>query len=653
MKRKFRSTKEYTTYFKRLIALEREAEKQFHINEIRHLSGKERQKRGRAILRLRAKPAGELIGGFKLFKFSRPDMPEHQINVGDVVLVSRKNPLKDGIEGTVYEKGSNYLIVAFSGETALRTTKILYRVDLYINDITFRRMLDTLTLIENQVSAFPVEILLGHGSVKIAEVEAESPVLNESQNQALRLALGSFPLFLIHGPPGTGKTTTLVEIMTFLIREEKKILATADSNNAVDNIVEGLLKKGVNVTRIGHPARLKRELIEVSLDHKVEKHEFFAKIQEINQKIDELREEQKKFRKPTPGYRRGLSDEEILQLAKKGKGTRGVRAKTIKKMAEWIKRQKKINEFYNQKMEIYDKIVEDILEKSEVICTTNSTAGSDILLSKTFDVGIIDEATQSTEPSCLIPLVKCRKVIMAGDHKQLPPTILNPEAEALSFTLFERMIELYPDVSSMLRIQYRMNEKIMAFPSMEFYNGELVAHESVRDIRLSEIAKKGPENPALDDTPVVFIDTEGKFLEKVKPGSFSKYNPEEARIVKKLVRDLLSMGVSPDNIGIITPYKDHEDYLKRKIRDVEIHTVDGFQGREKEVIILSLVRSNPDQEIGFLSDLRRLNVAITRARRKLIIIGDKKTLMSHRFYKKIISYIEKNGKILPAKAVIA
>ena len=646
MRKKFRTTKEYTSYFRRLVLLERDAEKQFHIKEIKHLSGKEREKRGRAILRLRAKAEGELVGGFKLYRFSRSDMPDHQINVGDVVLVSRKNPLKEGVEGTVYEKGTNYLTVAFSGEITLKTQKSLYRIDLYINDITFRRMLDTLTLIENQVSAFPIDTVLGQGKIKVGVWKAESPVLNKFQNDALRKALGSHPLFLIHGPPGTGKTTTLVEIIHILVKQKKKILATADSNNAVDNIVDGLLKRSVNVTRIGHPARLNRELLEVSLDRKIERHELFSKIQEINREIETLRGEQEKFKKPVPMYRRGLSDEEILGLAKKGKGSRGVSARTIKLMAEWIKRQKKVNEFYRRKMEIYERIVKDVLDKSSVICTTNSTAGSDILLSKTFDVGIIDEATQSTEPSCLIPLVKCKKVIMAGDHRQLPPTILNPEAYALSFTMFERFIEIYPQASSMLKIQYRMNEKIMAFPSIEFYNGELVAHESVKSIKLSDIAPRKVDDPALDDTPVVFVDTGGRFLEKVKSGSFSKYNPEEAKIVKRLVKGLISMGVSPQDIGVITPYRDHEDYLKQKLKDVEIHTIDGFQGREKEVIILSLVRSNPDQEIGFLSDLRRLNVAITRARRKLIIIGDIKTLKSHNFYRKLISYIERNGKIV-------
>jgi len=237
-------------------------------------------------------------------------------------------------------------------------------------------------------------------------------------------------------------------------------------------------------------------------------------------------------------------------------------------------------------------------------------------------------------------------VIMAGDHKQLPPTVLHPDAKPLSYTMFERFTELYPEAVYMLRIQYRMNELIKEFPSEEFYGGGLISHESVKNIQLSDIAAKRSENPALDDTPIVFIDTLGKFVEKTRRGSFSKYNPEEGKLVKRLVEELKAMGIRPEDIGVITPYKDHEDYLKGLIPDVEVKTVDGFQGREKEVIIISLVRSNPDEEIGFLEDLRRLNVALTRAKRKLILVGDAKTLSTHPVYKKLIDYIRGKGKYL-------
>ena len=190
-----------------------------------------------------------------------------------------------------------------------------------------------------------------------------------------------------------------------------------------------------------------------------------------------------------------------------------------------------------------------------------------------------------------------------------------------------------------------MNEKIMRFPSQEFYNNELIADESVKNIKLSDITGKTGNDPITDNTPVVFVDTQGKFLEKRKKGSQSKYNPEEAKLVKFITQKLIDLGVNPSDIGIITPYKDHEDFLKNLIKDVEIKTVDGFQGREKEVIIISLVRSNPEEEIGFLDDVRRLNVALTRAKRKLIIVGDANTLKSNRIYNKLINYIKENGKL--------
>lgn len=315
-------------------------------------------------------------------------------------------------------------------------------------------------------------------------------------------------------------------------------------------------------------------------------------------------------------------------------------------MAKWIELQNQIKNLIEEKKKIENQIVDEILKTADVVLATNSTAGNEFLENRTFEVLVLDEASQSTEPSALIPLIKAKKVIMAGDHKQLPPTVLHPDAKDLSYTMFERFIDLYPEASYMLRIQYRMNDLIKEFPSKEFYNGELISHDSVKDIKLSDIAKQKSDNPALDDTPIVFIDTKGKFMEKTRRGSFSKYNPEEAKFVKNLVEELKKMGIPSEDIGVITPYKDHEDYLKQLIPDVEVKTVDGFQGREKEVIIISLVRSNPQEEIGFLEDLRRLNVALTRAKRKLILVGDAKTLSSNEVYKRLIEFIKEKGKVL-------
>jgi predicted DNA helicase len=650
LKLKFKDRYEYVNYWENLVELERDAERDFHLNEIISLSGKEREKKGRAVLGLKAVFLGTIVGDFLVYRFYRDDMPDHQINIGDVVLASRKHPLKDGVEGTVFEKGKNFISVVFSQK--LPSGK-KWRIDLFVNDITFKRMLGTLEFFEKGYSLFDEEIILGQKKPEICEEEIEffNSELNEYQKEAVKKAVCSPQLFLIHGPPGTGKTTTLIETIQQHAKLGYKILATADSNTAVDNIVEGLIKRGINVVRIGHPARLKKELLDVSIDAKVENHPKYQEIKKIEKKIQKLRTLQEGYKKPVPQRRRGLSYEEIVRYAKTGKKVRGHKVETLKSMAEWIRLQKNIQKLINQKRKIEEHIIEEILENAEVICATNSGAGSDFLFEDIFDVVFIDEASQSTEPSCLIPLIKGKKAVLAGDHKQLPPTVLHPQAKGLSFTMFERFIKIYPESAYMLRVQYRMNDVIKEFSSKEFYGGELISAPSVKDRKLSDITDKKGNTPITDDTPVVFIDTGGKFLEKQKKGSRSKYNPQEAQTVKDIVNRLKEVGVMPEDIGIITPYKDHEEYLKKIIPDVEVKTVDGFQGREKEVIIISLVRSNPDEEIGFLDDLRRLNVALTRAKRKLIVIGDEKTLSSNEIYKKFIGFVKEKGKFIPVEEI--
>ncbi|WP_029522820.1 IGHMBP2 family helicase [Persephonella sp. KM09-Lau-8] len=651
MRLKFKDKTEYRHYWEHLVELERDAEKEFHLNEIVSLSGKEREKKGRAILGLKASFLGTIIGDFLVYRFYRDDMPDHQINVGDVVLVSRKHPLKDGIEGTVFEKGKYFLTVVFSQK--LPPAK-KWRIDLFVNDITFKRMLGSLEFFEKGYSLYDEQIILGHKKPEVCEEDLEfvNENLNQFQKEAVKRAVCSPQLFLIHGPPGTGKTTTLIEVILQHIKKGQKILATADSNTAVDNIVEGLLRYDVNVVRIGHPARLKKELLSVSLDAKVETHPKYAEIKSIEKKINKLKSLQENYLKPIPQRRRGLSYDEILKYAKAGKKVRGHKLETLKKMAEWIRLQKDIQKLVNQKKNLEEQIIEDILEEADVVCATNSGAGSDFLFEDIFDVIFIDEASQATEPSCLIPLIKGKKAILAGDHKQLPPTVLHPEAKGLSFTMFERFIKIYPESAYMLKIQYRMNDVIKEFPSEEFYNGELVSAEEVKDKKLSDITGKTGKDPITNDTPVVFIDTHGRFMEKQKKGSRSKYNPEEAKIVQLIINKLKELGVPPEDIGVITPYKDHEEYLKKLVPDVEVKTVDGFQGREKEVIIISLVRSNPDEEIGFLDDLRRLNVALTRAKRKLIVIGDANTLSSNEIYRKFLQFVREKNGFFPVEKIL-
>ena len=478
--------------------------------------------------------------------------------------------------------------------------------------------------------------------------------LNEYQEKAIRKALNSEKVFLIHGPPGTGKTTTLVELIKRLVDRGEKVIATADSNTAVDNLVERLIEKGVKVIRLGNPVRVLRSIRMHTLDYLITLEPEFQKAKEYYTEIERLKKEQEKFLKPVPRYRRGLTDEEILKRASTGTPVRGLTPKILRSMARWIKIQGKIKDLYEKAQREEKKAVEKILKRAEVVCATNSTAGSEILRDYLFDTVVIDEATQSVEPSCLIPLVKGKKLIMAGDHKQLPPTVLSTEVyEELSYTLFERLIDLYgEEIYETLRIQYRMNKKIMEFSNKVFYEGKLIAHESVANHTIADLINrekyeklKGIDREVVNpENVVVFLDVEGK--ESQNRGSTSYFNEEEAKVVKRVVKLLLSVGIKPQDLGVISPYEEQVNLLSDELPlEVEVKTIDGFQGREKEVIIISFVRSNEKGEIGFLKDYRRLNVAITRARRKLICIGNSKTLSRDNLYKEFLKYIEQNGII--------
>lgn len=651
MKLYFDSVEEYVSYYRELIEREREAQRKFHEEEILRLSPKERERRGRALLSLRAFYIGEIFSGLYGYKFSKIGMGEHEINVGDVVLVSRgKNPIKTGIEGVVYEKGSNYLTVLLPYRISLG--KKSWRIDLFVNDVTFKRMEEALNSLAN--TSFPVDVLLGKRNPQVEGEEKDIVFINQSLNEfqkfAVRKALSSKDIFMVHGPFGTGKTTTLVEIVLQYMRQGKKVIVTADSNTAVDVLVEAILKMGVKPLRVGHPARIRKDLIETTLEYQLKTHPLWKDVEALKKKLELIRKEREDFLAPIPSRRRGLKDSEIIELAELGLKKRGHKLSTIKSMAMWIKLTREMRELYEKVAEIEGKVIRDIVDRAQIVCATNSGAGSEFLKDVIFDVAVIDEATQATEPSCLIPLVKARRVILAGDHKQLPPTVIS-EDERLKFTLFERFLNLYPEFVVMLRVQYRMNEKIKEFPSKRFYQSLLISDESVKDIKLSEITNKPGNDPTVDDTPLVFIDTGGFYREARKKGSFSKYNIGEAILVKEIVNRLVSLGVNKRDIGVITPYKDQEGYIKSLLPDVEVKTVDGFQGREKEVIILSLVRSNQEEEIGFLKDERRLNVAITRAKRKLILIGDAKTLSSSALYKDLIDYIGTNGIIVGPEAI--
>jgi predicted DNA helicase len=640
-------------WLKRLVEKEREAEIEIMKKEIRTLSGKEREKVGRAILGLKGKVVGREFS-FKIVKYGREKEIETEISVGDLVLISRGNPLRSDLVGVVTEKGKRYLCVALEKTPSWSFSNV--RIDLFANDITFRRQIENLENLKES-GRLALKYSLGGLEPLLSKKVNFSPIdknLNPSQKLAVSFSLGTKDFFLIQGPFGTGKTRTLAEIVLQLVKRGERVLVCAESNVAVDNLVEKLRGKA-KIVRLGHPSRVEKSLIDSTLFYQVENSKSYKKVKKLRDKVEELIEFRDQFLKPTPQRKRGLRDEKILRLAEAKRTKRGIKMEDIESMAEWIKIQNQIAKIIKQISKIEEKIAQKILEEAEVVLCTNSSAALEFLRDFEFDSAVIDEATQATIPSILIPICKAKKFILAGDHKQLPPTVLSEKAKALSETLFEKLIQRYPEKSVLLNVQYRMNEILMEFPNREFYEGKLKTDESVKNITLKDFKIKIPKfgnfwDKILDPKNVIcFLDTsksEKKF-ERIRAESTSKENPFEVEIVKSILGKMFEAGIKKEWVGVITPYDDQLDLLRRALGElVEINTVDGFQGREKEIILISFVRSNKEKILGFLSDLRRLNTAITRAKRKLICVGDSETLKIHTVYARFIEFIREKGVLV-------
>ncbi len=633
--------KKYIKNLIRLVNYERDAEIEAMRFEIAHMSGEKREELGRAINKVKGKYVGEELG-MKIVQFGRSEKIETEISVGDMVLVSAANPLSSDFTGTVTEKGARYIKVAFDKRIPRWVVKKKTRLDLYANDITFKRMEDNLKHLSLK-GKNALEYILNERNPKnnrpVPYISYIDNNLNDSQKSAIENALSCENFYLIHGPFGTGKTRTLVELISQETRQNHKVLATAESNAAVDNILERLMEnKKLKLTRLGHPQRVSKHNISQTLAYKVETHKLNKKIRKIRNKIDNLIEKRSSYTKPTPQYRRGYGDYDIIYNASKGKGGRGISPEKMKSMAQWIEYNQQIDELHDDIKRVENKMIRDIIETSDVILSTNSSAALESISRTKFDVAIIDEASQATIPSVLIPIAKAHRFILAGDHKQLPPTIISDKAQKLEKTLFEELIKIYPFKSQLLDVQYRMNSLLMKFPNAEFYNNNLKSDSSVDDITINDILTTTEKEDAMLFVDTSNVDNTGEIHLK---DSKSIVNEIEAEIAIRLTDDYLKVGLTEDDIGIISPYADQVKIIQDRT-PVEVKTVDGFQGREKEIIIISTVRSNEDGNIGFLRDLRRLNVAITRAKRKLIIIGNVNTLENNPTYARLIEFARKN-----------
>lgn len=560
------------------------------------------------------------------------DQP-HSFQSGKVVSVfsnAAGKPDKEHVNGVINYVRDNTMVITLNGDDVPDwIADGLLGVDVMFDEMSYREMEFTLKEVikaEDNRLAELKSILLGNTRAGVEPRGAATlsdDVLNSSQQEALKKVVESRDVAFIHGPPGTGKTTTLVQAIKQIIGEEKQVLVCAPSNAAVDLLVDKLSEQGLKALRIGHPARVTEQSLSKTLDYRISAHPNYKELRNLRKQMEQIRSTAFKFKRKF-GYHEKEQRRSLLQ-----------QVKLLKADADML-------EFY---------IINDLLQTMEAICCTLVGASHPVLRGKKFKTVFIDEAGQALEPATWIPLLKSERVIFAGDHQQLPPTIKSLDAarRGLSKTLFEKGIEQQPHQVSMLQVQYRMNEKIMSFSSRYFYEDKLIAHESVR----SHVLRP-------DLLPVEFIDTAGcGFHEKQDPETLSRFNHEEAQLLMHQVEALVEeIGTSAwlderISMGIITPYSAQVDQLHKLAeaspvleplsRLITINTVDAFQGQERDVIVIGFVRSNEKGEVGFLSDIRRTNVAMTRARKRLIMIGDSATLSSHPFYMKVLDYVQQEG----------
>jgi len=518
---------------------------------------------------------------------------------------------------TVNYVDEDRMVVILPSVDALLTlqSKEVVGVQLYFDETSYRLMFEALKQVIGAKNNRLAELRdIFHGTQPASTFSFHPlrfPWLNATQEEAVNKVLHAKDVAIVHGPPGTGKTTTLVEAVYETLHRENQVLVCAQSNMAVDWISEKLVDRGVSVLRIGNPSRVNDKMLSFTYERRFESHPDYPQLWSIRKAIREL----------YARSRKGAEREAVRQ---------------------------KINSLKDRATELEIRINESLFSEARVIACTLVGSANRLLIGQKFGTLFIDEAAQALEAACWIPIRKADRVILAGDHCQLPPTVKAPEAlrAGLGHTLMQTIVKNKPETVSLLKLQYRMNDEIMRFSSEWFYGGML---QSAPEVKYRSI---------LDfDTPIEWINTEGLDCNEEFIGeNYGRINKSEAELsIEQLKGYITKIGRERFlderiDVGMISPYKAQVQYLRRLVRNdaffkpyrqaITINTVDGFQGQERDVILISLVRANEEGQIGFLNDLRRMNVAITRARMKLIILGDASTLTRHAFYKKLYTYIE-------------
>lgn len=551
----------------------------------------------------------------------------HQLRSGvSAMLFSNHDAKTDKVEGTItYSNGNRLKITLRTDELPDWADNGKLGVDLLFDDNSYDEMQNALkhapNVNEKTDEGRLVRVLTGalQPTFNTEVFALYNTRLNASQQDAVNKILNANELAIVHGPPGTGKTTTLVQAIKALVaRDHKQILVVAPSNTAVDLLSEKLSAEGLNVLRVGNPARVSESLMRLTLDSKMAEHSAMKEIKKLKKQAAE-------YKNMAHKYKRSF-----------GKAEREQR-KALFDEAHKIMREVGNTEQY---------IVDDLVAKANVITATLVGSNHYTVRHLKYHTVVIDEAGQALEPACWIPILKAKKLVLAGDHFQLPPTIKSSEAArgGLNKTLLEKCVEIHPQAVTLLEEQYRMNEVIMGYSSSVFYGGKLKAHSTVAQHVLFA-----------GDAPLAFIDTAGCGFDE-RSESTSTTNAEEASFLLKILMQqatTLADYYTPETfptIAVISPYKQQVELLKNLVlhapillgygKKISVNTIDSFQGQERDVVYISMTRSNADGIIGFLSDTRRMNVAMTRARKKLVVIGDSATLSGLPFYADFIAYAQ-------------